>query len=92
MPLYELQIIRLVEMRIRYANRMNPNLNAESLQDIPQEVLDFMMHLDYEDLLKPFIAEDIKSGLSRDQAAIKYGVAPGFCRGIGELYGYLPRK
>ena len=92
MPQNELQITRLVEMRIRFANRMNPELNAENLEQIPPEVLEFMTHMDYEDLVKPFIAEDIKSGASRDQAAIKYCVAPGFCRGIGELYGYLPRK
>lgn len=64
----------------------------EEIGQIPEPALQVLCHLDYHDLVKPFIAQDIGYGMSREQAAIKYGVTQGFARSIGEQFGHLPRK
>lgn len=61
---------------------MNPSNPADFVTDIPADVLTFLSYLEYGDLVKPFIAEDLKAGLNRRQICIKYGVGEWTARKI----------
>lgn len=65
---------------------------VQCIEEIPQEAREVLAYMDYHDLVKPFVAIDIRDGLSRDQASIKYGVTPGFAREVGRRFGFLPRR
>ena len=84
-PRYELFIVRLY-------NKINEGEAVECIEEIPLEAREVLSFFSYADIVKPFIAIDIRDGLSRDQASIKYGITPGYAREIGRKFGFLPRK
>lgn len=76
---------------VEFYNRIAQD-QVERFEQIPDQVQEFILYLDYEDIVKPFIAEAIASGMSRDHASQKFGILPGKCRSIGRSFGLLPRK
>lgn len=71
---------------------MNPDNPVSRIEDLPKTALDIFAHMEYHQVVAPFVAIDIRDGLSREQAAIKYGVTPGFARETAQRFKYLPRK
>lgn len=86
------KIYRLELWIIRFYNAMNRDNQVDTFEEIPQEAVELLAHMDYHSLVAPFVAIDIRDGLSREQASIKYGVTEGFARAVGERFKYLPRK
>ena len=76
---------------ILYYNRVTGS-SVSRLDQIPYEPLKFLGSLDYLDLIKPFVIEDLERGSSRDQIAIKYGVSEDFGRGVGETIGRFKKR
>lgn len=77
---------------IKFYNTINHEQPVGCIEEIPDHVRDFLAFMDFHDLVKPFLAQDIRGGASRDQAAIKYGVTPGYAREVGRRFGFLPRS
>ncbi len=65
---------------------------AETIKDIPPDLLLFLSAYDYEEIIKPFVIEDLYSGLSREQIAVKYGVKTHHGRRIGRDLGIYKKK
>lgn len=65
---------------------------VEDISQIPEHHLEVLSFMDYHDLVRPFVAMDIRDGMSREQVSIKYGVTEGFARSVGRLFGFFPRK
>lgn len=68
------------------------NQETSSYEAIPAHVRAFLSHLDYEDIIKPFAAEDLKNGLSRRKIALKYGVSRNIARKIGRNCGVFEQR
>jgi len=86
------KIFRLEHWIVEFYNRLNPCHQVETFDEVPEEAVEILAHMDYHSLVAPFIAIDIREGCSREQASIKYGVTEGFARSVGERFKYLPRK
>jgi hypothetical protein len=76
---------------VLFYNRISGS-QAETIEEVPPEVLEFLSAYDYETLIKPFVAEDLRSDMSRDQISIKYGVSPHYGRIVGREIGRFAKK
>lgn len=77
---------------IKYYNFINQGIDIESITDLPNYLLPFFAHIEYLDLIKPFVCIDIEGGLSREQIAIKYNITEEKVRGLGRKIGRYKKK
>lgn len=68
---------------VRYYNRISGN-SVYSVDEIPTGALQVLQFLTYEELIKPFIAEDLLKGLGRNVVKRKYACRTSLVRFIGE--------
>lgn len=76
---------------VEFYNRI-AKTQVEEYHQIPADVQKFLSFLDYKDMAKPFVGEELESGTSRRHVAKLYGLTEGWCRDIGRKFGFLPKN
>lgn len=68
---------------LRYYNQITGS-NLLTVDEMPSSAIEVMKFLEYEDLVKPFIALDLMKGLGRNVIKRKYSCRVTLVRTIGE--------
>lgn len=84
-------LAKRAEYLILFYNRITGS-TAETLTDIPTERLTDLTLYTYAELIRPFVADDIRAGMSGGRIQNKYGVSRGIVRRIGIRAGLYSHK
>lgn len=72
-------------MIVRFYNRLTC-VPVEHIEQIPPGPLEILAHLDYQCIIEPMIAADLRRGLSQRFVARRYGVTHHRVYSVGQKY------
>lgn len=86
------KIIARKKFILKFYNQTSAN-NVDSLENIPLSSLNFLINLDYQNLVAPFIKLDLLAGKSLQDCEITYGLSKNCIRTIaGKCGTHLPKN
>lgn len=78
-------VARYEYMLVRYYNSLGC-VEVECLEEIPEKALFMLAHLEYKDIIKPMVIQDLHNGMSFTACARRYGITKKTVRYIRERF------
>lgn len=84
-------IPRYEDMIVRYYNAVSGS-SVSSVEDIPAESLKVLGAFDYEEIIRPFVLEDLRNDVGSQMIQIRYKINRSTLRGIGRKFGFYKAR
>lgn len=72
---------------LKFYNEMS-GTDVEKFEDIPERARELLMFIDYDTIVKPFIACDLEKGVTTTMISKRYAVDRQIVRTIGKKYRF----